>query len=69
MTLSDSFLQSALQKIDSADVVGIGIVGSYVRGQESRYSDVDFDVFVSKLPEDSHDRYTLRYWDDKLISL
>lgn len=69
MTLSDSFLTFALQQIDSPDVVGIGIVGSYARGQESRYSDVDFDIFVSKLPGDPNDRYTLRYWDDKLISL
>ena len=69
MTLSESFLTSALQQIDSSDVVGIGIVGSYARGQESRYSDVDFDIFVSKLPEDPNDRYTLRYWEDKLISL
>ena len=69
MTLSDSFIEFALQKIDSPDVVGVGIVGSYARGQESRYSDVDFDIFVSNLPKDPYDRYTLRYWDEKLISL
>ena len=69
MTLSDSFLQSAIEKIDSPDVVGIGIVGSYARGQELKYSDVDFDIFVSKLPESDYDRYTLRYWDGKLVSL
>ena len=44
-------------------------MGSYTRGQESKYSDVDFDIYVSKLPENEYDRYTLRYWDDKLISL
>lgn len=69
MTLSDPLIQSALEQIDSSDVVGIGIVGSYSRGQASRYSDVDFDIFVSKLPEKPYDRYTLRYWDNKLISL
>lgn len=69
MPLSDSFIQSALEQIDSPDVIGIGIVGSYSRGQENRYSDVDFDIFVSKLPENLYDRYTLRYWDGKLISL
>src|SRR4029079_11067227 len=61
--------QSVLERIESPDVIGIGIVGSYSRGQESKYSDVDFDIFVSKLPEDQYDRYTLRYWDNKLISL
>ena len=69
MPLSDLFIQSALDKIDSPDVIGIGIVGSYAREQESKYSDVDFDIFTSRLPENPHDRYTLRYWDDKLVSL
>ena len=69
MSLSDPFLQSALEQIDSPDVLGVGIVGSYARGQESTYSDVDFDIYVSRLPENPYDRYTLRYWEDKLISL
>jgi predicted nucleotidyltransferase len=69
MPLSDLFIQSALEQIDSPDVIGVGIVGSYARGQESKYSDVDFDIFVSKLPENLYDRYTLRYWNNKLISL
>jgi predicted nucleotidyltransferase len=69
MTLSDLFLQSVLEKINSPDVIGIGIVGSYARGQEGKYSDVDLDIFVNKMPENEYDRYTLRYWDDKLVSL
>lgn len=69
MPLSDPFIKSILEKIDSPDVIGVGIVGSYARGQESKYSDVDFDIFVSSLPADPYDRYTLRYWDNKLISL
>jgi len=67
--LSDSFIQSILEKIDSPDVIGIGIVGSYARGHESKYSDVDIDVFVNKLPDVELDRYALKYWDDKLVSL
>jgi hypothetical protein len=69
MTLSDPFIQSALEQIDSTAVIGIGIVGSYARRQARKYSDVDFDIFVSKLPENAYDRYTLRYWDGKLVSL
>ena len=69
MTLSDPFIQFVLEKIDSPDVIGVGIVGSYERGQESKYSDVDFDIYVSKLPENEYDRYTLRHWDNKLVSL
>jgi predicted nucleotidyltransferase len=69
MLLSDPFLRSSLEKIDSPDVIGVGIVGSYARRQEGKYSDVDFDIFISRLPENPYDRYTLRYWDNKLTSL
>ena len=34
MTLSNSFIKSVLEIIDSPDVIGVGIVGSYARGQE-----------------------------------
>ena len=69
MTLVDSFIQSSLEKIDTPDVIGVGITGSYARGQEAKYSDVDFDIFVNTLPENEYNRYVLRYWDNKLISL
>jgi nucleotidyltransferase-like protein len=69
MSLPDPFIQSVLDKIESPDVIGVGIVGSYSRGHQSKYSDIDFDIFVSKLSENAYDRYTLRYWDEKLVSL
>jgi predicted nucleotidyltransferase len=69
MSLSNSFIQSILEQIDSADVIGIGISGSYARGQASNYSDVDLDIYVSKLPEYKYERYTLRYLNQKLVSL
>ena len=69
MPLSDPFLQSILERIDSPVVIGMGIVGSYARGQEGRFSDVDVDIFVGRQPENPYDRYTLRYWGDKLVSL
>jgi hypothetical protein len=69
LTLSDPFIQSVLERIASPNIVAIGIVGSYSRGQESKYSDIDFDIFVSKVPENPYDRYRLRYWDGKLVSL
>ena len=69
MTLSALLVQSLLERIDSPDVIGVGIVGSYARGQESAYSDVDLDIYVSRLPENPYDRYTLRYWNQNLVSL
>ena len=68
MTLPDLFLHSVIEQIDSPDVIGVGLVGSYARGQETKYSDVDFDIFVHTLPR-YPERYTLRYWDNKLVSL
>jgi predicted nucleotidyltransferase len=67
--LSDCFIQSLLEKIDSPEVIGVGLAGSYARGQEGKYSDVDLDIYVSKPPENVYDRYTLRYLDEKLVSL
>lgn len=69
MTLPNAFLQSVLKEIDAPEIVGVSIVGSYARKQAGQYSDVDFDIFTRRLPENPYDRYTLRYWDDKLVSL
>lgn len=69
MSLSNPFIQSILEKIDSPNVIGVGIVGSYARGQEGKYSDVDLDIYVRAMPRNEYDRYSLRYWEDKLVSL
>ena len=69
MSLPDSFVRFALKQIDSPAVLGVGIVGSYARGEEGKYSDVDFDIFVSQPPGNPYDRYTLHYWDGILVSL
>lgn len=69
MALSNTFIQSILEKIDSPNVIGVGIVGSYARGQENQYSDIDFDIYIHKPLEDPNESYTLRYWDNKLVSL
>jgi predicted nucleotidyltransferase len=69
MTLSHSLFESLVERIDSPNVIGVSIAGSYARGEESKYSDVDVDIFVSEFPENPYDRYTLRHWENKLISL
>lgn len=68
MPISDPFIQSILEKIDSSNLIGVGMVGSYARGQEGQYSDVDLDIYVHVLPENKYDRYSLRYWEVKLVS-
>jgi hypothetical protein len=67
--LTDTFIQSIVQKLDSPEVIGIGISGSHARGQEGRYSDVDLEIFVKEVSPREYDRFTLRYWDGKLVSL
>ena len=67
--LSDPFIQSILKQIDSSDVLGVALVGSYARDEADPFSDVDFDIFVQDLPVDRSQRYSLRYQDEKLVSL
>lgn len=69
MPISDLFIQAILERVDSPNVIGVGMVGSYARGQEGKYSDVDFDIFVREPLDDPHESYTLQYWENKLISL
>lgn len=53
-------------RLNQPGVIGISVVGSYSRGVQNKYSDVDLDIFVETLPEDF---YTLRIFDGKLVSL
>ena len=62
----DLFLQSVIAQLNQPGVIGIGLVGSYARGKNKKYSDVDIDIFVEKLPTDT---YTLRLMDGKLVSI
>lgn len=67
--LSESFLQSLIDRLDGPDVVGITISGSHARGEADRYSDVDLSCYVQTLPERKADHNTLRYWDARLVSI
>ena len=63
---NDPFIQSLVARFNQPGVLGIAIAGSFSRGQQDVYSDVDLDIFVDELPEDS---YTLQIFDEKLVSL
>lgn len=62
----DPFLRSLIARFLQPGVIGLAIVGSYSRGTQDPYSDVDLDIFVDELPQDS---YTLRFLDGKLVSV
>jgi len=69
MIYIDTLIKALVKEIDSPDVTGIGIVGSYARKQQSKYSDLDLDIFVNKLSNNPYDRYTLQYKNELLVSL
>jgi predicted nucleotidyltransferase len=55
-----------IQLADAPDVIGIGLTGSYARGDETPYSDIDLLRFVREMPESG--TYQLQA-DGRLISL
>lgn len=62
----DPLLLSLMAGLTQPGIVGFALVGSYARGENQNYSDIDLDIFVEKL---SPDAYTLRYFNGKLVSL
>ena len=62
----DPLLLSLIASLAQPGVIGFALTGSYARGENQNYSDIDLDIFVEKLPPDA---YTLRYFNGKLVSL
>jgi predicted nucleotidyltransferase len=63
----DPFIRSLIARLIQPGVIGVAVAGSYSRGEQNQYSDVDVDIFVDALPE--KDMYTLHIFDGKLVSL
>jgi len=66
MSQPDAFLLSLVERFQRPGVIGLAVTGSYSRGAQDRYSDVDLDIFVNELPKED---YTLRIFDGKLVSI
>lgn len=64
--LDDKILQPLIARFTQPGVIGIAMAGSYSRGGQDKYSDIDLDIFVNDLPGDD---YTLRIFDGKLLSI
>jgi hypothetical protein len=64
--LEDPFHVSLVARLNQQGVVGIALAGSYSRETQDQHSDVDVDIFVESLPDET---YTLRILDGKLVSL
>lgn len=64
--LEDPFCKSLIARLNQPGVVGLALAGSYSRCTQDQHSDVDVDIFLESLPEET---YTLRIMGGKLISL
>src|SRR5215472_2420356 len=66
-SLAEEFLHDLVQELDHADIVGITLGGSYVRGTATQYSDVDVACFWREGVKPPPKR--LLYRQNKLISI
>jgi predicted nucleotidyltransferase len=64
--LKNPFYVSLVARLNQPGVVGLALAGSYSRGTQDQHSDVDVDIFVESLLDET---YTLRILDGKLVSL
>lgn len=69
MSLPDSFVQLLISRLDRPNIVGIAVMGSHARRRAGKYSDVNVDLYVDVLPGNRFDRYTLYYWERRLVSV
>jgi hypothetical protein len=60
-TLSDSFLQFLITQLDDGNTVGITWSGSYARGEDGPYCDVDIDCHVRQMPSNAAEAAYLGY--------
>jgi hypothetical protein len=62
-------LDDLLDELSSDDDLGWLISGSVARGEEHAYSDMDLTCFRREPPASYRERYSLRYWRGRLVSV
>ncbi|MHA1960848.1 MAG: nucleotidyltransferase domain-containing protein, partial [Candidatus Thorarchaeota archaeon] len=67
--LDDALLENLIVEQTTDNTVGFILTGSFNRNDWTEYSDVDLVQFVRILPEDEKERYSLRYVNNRLVSL
>ncbi len=68
-SLTDSFLQSLVARLDNENIIGITLTGSFARGEGGPYSDVDIRCYVRQAPASEAEIYTMEYQNGFLISI
>ena len=64
--LNETFLQNLIARFKRPGVIGICMAGSYTRGMQDEYSDIDLELYVDELPKEG---YALQLFDEKLVSV
>ena len=67
--LPPSLLASFIAEFSTPDTLGVGLVGSFSRGEGQPHSDVDLDFFLPYSPPKGPDRYRLHRRSGHLVSL
>ena len=68
-TLTDSFLQLLVARLDNENTVGVTMAGSHARGEGGPYSDVDIHHYVRLMPANAAETSYLRCMDGYLVSI
>jgi predicted nucleotidyltransferase len=69
VSLPESFLSSLIAELRKPNVIGITMAGSFSRGQGSRYSDVDLQLYATEKPAGLIGSLELRKWQGHLVSI
>lgn len=67
--ISKRLLNDIVAELDNSDTLAVALTGSHVRGDATRYSDVDILRFVAELPEKASQRYMLKHIGGRLVSI
>jgi len=64
--LEEPIIKTLVARLIQPGVIGLAINGSFSRDDHNQYSDVDMNIFIDTLPEDT---YSLQIFNGRLISL
>lgn len=67
--LASDFLESLIAEFSTLETIGVGLVGSFSRGQGKKHSDIDLDFFVPETPQSRPERYHLYQREGFLVSI
>jgi hypothetical protein len=69
VVLPDSFIPSLLTEIVNPETLGVTMAGSFARGQGSRFSDVDLQLYVAEKPRGLIGSLVFRQWKGIPVSV